>query len=96
VVPRADQTAIEAGVYSGDEGSLNDHWRVGREPTAEIARVIWDRFESYQPDIAFDLHSSQGIYESGVDDGFGQALYPHPVARGTSQMPSSTRSTRSS
>jgi len=78
VVPRADQTAIEAGVYSGDEGSLNDHWRVGREPTAEIARVIWDRFESYQPDIAFDLHSSQGIYESGVDDGFGQALYPTP------------------
>lgn len=78
VVPRADQTAIEAGVYSGDEGSLNDHWRVGREPTIEIARVIWDRFESYQPDVAFDLHSSEGIYESGVDDGFGQALYPTP------------------
>lgn len=78
VVPRADQTAIEAGTYAGDEGSLNDLWNQDPEPSVEIARVIWDQFEAFQPDVAFDLHSSQGIYKSGVDDGVGQAIFPTP------------------
>lgn len=78
VVPRADQTAIAAGTYAGDEGSLNDLWNGSDEPTAEIGRVVWDRFETARPDVAFDLHSSEGIYESGVDDGVGQAIFPTP------------------
>lgn len=61
----------------GVSGNMNDHWSIGEQPEIEIVSAIWDRFTAYDPDVAFDLHSSGGIYRH--DPGrVGQALFPTP------------------
>ncbi|WP_306056002.1 M14 family metallopeptidase [Natronococcus wangiae] len=78
VVPHADMTAINAHSYSGDLGNLNRDWPTGDEPQSELAREIWGVIEDHDPDLAFDLHDSKGIYGSDLADGVGQAIFPTP------------------
>lgn len=80
VIPRADQTAIEAEAREGDAGDLNRHWPTGEEPTSEIARAIWAEVERHDPDVVLDLQSSSGIYGQ-AGDGVGQAVFPTPSGR---------------
>lgn len=61
----------------GTGGNMNRHWSIGEEPDVEIVREIWRRFEAYDPDVAFDLHSSSGIYELDPKK-VGQAIFPTP------------------
>jgi hypothetical protein len=76
VIPHADETAIRDGTRSGDGGDLNRQWPTGEAPLSPIARDIWEEIISHNPDVAFDLHSSRGIYQSSLVDGVGQAIFP--------------------
>ncbi|TYL39343.1 hypothetical protein CV102_08710 [Natronococcus pandeyae] len=78
VIPHADVTAIHGHSYSGDLGNLNRHWPTGEEPKSELARELWSVIEECDPDVAFDLHDSKGIYGSDLADGVGQAIFPTP------------------
>lgn len=62
----------------GVTGDMNDQWLRGQQPEIDIVREIWNRFQSADPDIAFDLHSSGGLYKHHGSDGVGQAIFPTP------------------
>lgn len=85
VIPHADPTAIESYTYSGDAGNLNRDWPSGQRPTSATARAIWDEVLRYDPDVAFDLHTSRGVYadDNGLPDGVGQAVFPTPAGEET-------------
>lgn len=75
VVPRANRPAIERGVRKTGEGDLNRQFPPGETPESPLARAIWERLVSADPDVVLDLHESQGVY--GVHPEFvGQAVFP--------------------
>lgn len=85
LVPLANVPAIEQHRYSTEDGNLNRDFPSGREPTSKLARAIWDEITSHDPDVAFDLHSSAGVYADDNDlrDGVGQAVFPTPAGADT-------------
>lgn len=78
VIPLANAPAIRQGVRATEYGNLNRDWPSGRKPTSELARAIWDVVTAHDPDVAFDLHSSKGLYAEyeGFCQGVGQAIFP--------------------
>lgn len=78
IIPLANAPAIRQNVRATEYGNLNRDWPSGREPTSELARAIWDVITSHDPDMAFDLHSSKGLYAEyeGFCQGVGQAIFP--------------------
>lgn len=78
IIPLANAPAIRQNVRATEYGNLNRDWPSGREPTSELARAIWSVITSHDPDIAFDLHSSKGLYAEydGFCQGVGQAIFP--------------------
>lgn len=78
IIPLANAPAIRQGVRATEYGNLNRDWPSGRKPTSELARAIWDVITAHDPDVAFDLHSSKGLYAEyeGFCQGVGQAIFP--------------------
>lgn len=78
IIPIAHQDATYKHQRQTDIGNLNRHWPSGAEPTSELARAIWNVITDHDPDVAFDLHTSIGLYGDYEDhcDGVGQALFP--------------------
>lgn len=75
VIPRCNRFAAERDVR-GIAYDLNRAFPPrGGDCTTALAREIWAIVEECDPDWAFDLHSSRGIYRSG-DGGVGQAIFP--------------------
>ncbi|WP_247001360.1 succinylglutamate desuccinylase/aspartoacylase domain-containing protein [Halosolutus gelatinilyticus] len=83
VIPFANPPAIERGVYQTSDGNMNRHFPPGDAPTTDAAAAIWRELRRHDPDVVLDLHSSGGIYRSGVDDGVGQAVFPTAAGRST-------------
>lgn len=75
VVPRANQVAIERDERRGPSGDLNRQFPPGERPTTDLARAIWDRVATADPDVAVNLHSSRGIYRTHAES-VGQAVFP--------------------
>lgn len=75
VIPEANAVGVEQWSRECDHGDLNrafpadggdcDHW---------VSRDIWAEVLEIDPDWAFDLHASFGIYSE--DTGVGQAMFP--------------------
>lgn len=76
LIPYANPPAMLRAVYQTDDGDMNRHFPPGERPTLEAAAAIWEELERHDPDVVLDLHSSQGIYRSGVNTGLGQVVFP--------------------
>ncbi|QLG47790.1 M99 family carboxypeptidase catalytic domain-containing protein [Natrinema halophilum] len=80
VIPIANKTAVDENPsYHGRHGNMNRNWNSGGRPATPMTRTIWDRFTAADPDLAFDLHSSMGIYHvdpPDPDPPVGQAVFP--------------------
>lgn len=78
LIPFANAPAVRQGVRATEYGNLNRDWPSGENPTSELARAIWDVITAHDPDVAFDLHSSKGLFAEyeGFCQGVGQAVFP--------------------
>lgn len=88
IIPLANAPAIRQNTRATEYGNLNRDWPSGRKPTSELARAIWDVITSHDPDVAFDLHSSKGLYAEyeGFCQGVGQAIFPTRQAEPTADQ----------
>ncbi|MFB6163752.1 MAG: succinylglutamate desuccinylase/aspartoacylase family protein, partial [Haloarculaceae archaeon] len=75
VIPHAHPTAIADDVRPWDDDLNRQFPPTGGDCKTALASAIWNEVERHDPDWAFDLHSSHGIYQSG-DGGVGQAMFP--------------------
>lgn len=75
-LPYANRVAVDRDTRECSHGDLNRQFPpTGGTCDTATARAIWEVVERHDPDWAFDLHSSYGIYDSG-DGGVGQAMFP--------------------
>ncbi len=76
IIPFANPPAIIQGVYQTSDGNMNRHFPPEEAPTLDAAAAVWREIQRNDPDVVLDLHSSHGIYQSGMDNGVGQAVFP--------------------
>lgn len=74
VIPRASGPATLSSNRTLNGTDLNRAFPRGQSPNHEITQAIWETYNSVDPDVVIDLHSSSGI--EGMDDGgVGQAVW---------------------
>ncbi|MFC4542361.1 succinylglutamate desuccinylase/aspartoacylase family protein [Halosolutus amylolyticus] len=83
VIPFANPPAIVQGRYQTSDGNMNRQFPPGEAPTLDAAAAIWREIRRHEPDVMLDLHSSHGIYASGVNSGVGQVVFPTAAGRDT-------------
>lgn len=96
IVPQAAVPACKEGQRNTPDGNMNRDFPSGTEPTTKPARQLWNWLMDWDPDAAFDIHRSIGLYDGypdGVDrfddasqwddhpNKVGQAIFPTPAAR---------------
>lgn len=75
VIPEANAVGVERSSRECDHGDLNRAFpATGGECDTWVSRGLWSEVEAIDPDWAFDLHASFGIYSE--DTGVGQAMFP--------------------
>lgn len=75
VIPEANTVGVERLSRECDHGDLNRAFpATGGDCDNWVADRIWEEVLAIDPDWAFDLHASFGIYSE--DTGVGQAMFP--------------------